>query len=273
MLWAALLTVYVVWGSTYLAIRVMVETMPPMLSAGARFALAGAVFLLVLRLRGGLGRVRVSRRQLAAAGLVGVLLCFGGNGLVTVAEEEVPSGLAALIIGAVPLWVVLLRLMHSERVHRGTLASGAVGFAGLAVLVLPGDRPGDAPLWGVLLIVLASLSWATGSLLEAREGARGRLRVHRLPDAAGGWRDVARRLRALYDALVEVLRGSIPAERVPHGKNWLTRVRDDKGAVCPRCGTRLRKDTVAGRTAAWCPKCQRAAVIGLARLTPNARPV
>lgn len=165
---AALLTVYVVWGSTYLAIRVMVETMPPLLAAGVRFALAGAVFLVVLSLRGGARRVRVTRGQAVAAALAGTLLCFGGNGLVTVAEEEVPSGLAALIIGAVPLWVVLMRLIHGDRVPRGTLAGVAVGFAGLAVLVLPGDRPGDAPLWGVLLIVLASVSWAAGSFYSKR---------------------------------------------------------------------------------------------------------
>ena len=168
MLWAALLTVYVVWGSTYLAIRVMVETMPPLLAAGVRFALAGAVFLLVLRLRGGAERVRVTRGQVAAAAVVGSLLCFGGNGLVSVAEQEVPSGLAALIIGAVPLWVVLMRLTHAERVPRGTLGGVALGFAGLAVLVLPGDRPGDAPLWGVLLIVVASMSWAAGSFYSRR---------------------------------------------------------------------------------------------------------
>ncbi len=168
MLWAALLTVYVVWGSTYLAIRVMVETMPPLLAAGVRFALAGAVFLLVLRLRGGSGQMRVTRGQVAAAAVVGTLLCFGGNGLVSVAEQEVPSGLAALIIGAVPLWVVLMRLMHGEPVPRATLAGVALGFAGLAVLVLPGDRPGGAPLWGVLLIVVASISWAAGSFYSKR---------------------------------------------------------------------------------------------------------
>ena len=168
MLWLALLTVYVVWGSTYLAIRVMVETMPPLLSAGVRFAFAGAVFLALLRLRGGATRIRVTRRQVAAAALAGTLLLFGGNGLVTVAEREVPSGLAALIIGAVPLWVVLMRMLHGDRVPRGTLTGVAVGFAGLAVLVLPGDRPGDAPLWGVLVIVLASVSWAAGSFYSRR---------------------------------------------------------------------------------------------------------
>ena len=163
MLWAALATIYLVWGSTYLAIRVMVETMPPLLAAGLRFAVAGAIFWVALRLVGGAERVQVTRRQLAGAGLIGLLLPFGGNGLVTVAEQDVPSGLAALIIGSVPLWVVLMRVAHRDRVPRVTLAGVLVGFVGLAVLVLPGDRPGDAPLWGVLLIVAASISWAAGS--------------------------------------------------------------------------------------------------------------
>src|SRR3954451_21565569 len=161
-------TIYVVWGSTYLAIRVMVETMPPLLAAGVRFALAGAIFWVVLVVAGGVRRVRVTGRQLAAAGLVGVLLPFGGNGLVTVAEQHVPSGLAALIIGAVPLIVVLLRFAHGERVSRATLAGVAVGFAGLAVLVLPGGRPGQAPLWGVLVCLAAATSWAAGSFYSNR---------------------------------------------------------------------------------------------------------
>src|SRR5688500_11425544 len=168
MLWAALLTVYVVWGSTYLAIRIMVETMPALLSAGARFAIAGAVFLAVLGMRGGAARVRISAGQAGAATLAGTLLLFGGNGLVTPAEEDVPSGLAALIIGAVPLWVALLRLVDRQRVPRATLAGVAVGFVGLAVLVLPGDRPDDAPLLGMLVIVLASISWAAGSFYSKR---------------------------------------------------------------------------------------------------------
>jgi len=115
---AALATIYVVWGSTYLAIRVMVETMPPLLAAGVRFATAGAIFLGLLRLRSGPARVRATRAELAGAALIGNLLCFGGNGLVTVAERDVPSGLAALIIGSVPLWVVVMRSIHGDRVPR-----------------------------------------------------------------------------------------------------------------------------------------------------------
>jgi drug/metabolite transporter (DMT)-like permease len=166
---AALATIYIVWGSTYLAIRVMVETMPPLLAAGMRFGLAGAIFWLVLRLgRGGRERVRVTRRELAGAALIGTLLCFGGNGLVTVAEQEVPSGLAALIIGSIPLFVVLMRGAHGERVPAATLAGVGLGFVGLAVLVLPGDRPGDAPLWGVLTCIAAAISWAAGSFYSSR---------------------------------------------------------------------------------------------------------
>ena len=86
----------------------------------------------------------------------------------TVAEQEVPSGLAALIIGSVPLWVVIMRLAEGDRPGRGTLAGVVVGFVGLAVLVLPGDRPDGAPLWGVLLIVLAAILWAAGSFYSKR---------------------------------------------------------------------------------------------------------
>ena len=142
--------------------------MPPLLGAGVRFAVAGAVFLAMLRWRGGRGGCGSARAQALGAALVGNLLCFGGNGLVTVAEQEVPSGLTALIIGAVPLWVVLMRLGEGDRPGRGTLAGVIVGFVGLAVLVLPGDRPDGAPLWGVLLIVLAAILWAAGSFYSKR---------------------------------------------------------------------------------------------------------
>jgi drug/metabolite transporter (DMT)-like permease len=164
----ALAIVYVVWGSTYLAIRVMVETMPPLLASGARFAAAGAIFWIALRLSGGSGRVRVTWREVAGAGAIGSLLVFGGNGLVSVAEQDVPSGLAALIVGSVPLWVVVLRSATGDRVPLITLGGVAVGFAGLALLVLPGDRPGDAPLLGVLTVLVAAASWASGSFFSRR---------------------------------------------------------------------------------------------------------
>ena len=166
-MWSALGIVYVLWGGTYVAIRVMVEDVPPLLGAGARFAIAGLVMLAVLAVRG--HRVRVAPRSLLAAGLVGLLLPAGGNGLVTVAERDVPAGLAALLIASVPLWLVLMRsTVGGERVHRGTLAGVAVGFVGLAVLLLPGSRPAEATAIGILLVLVASLTWATGSFLSPR---------------------------------------------------------------------------------------------------------
>src|SRR5438046_6750121 len=89
--WVGLWTIYLIWGSTYLAIRVMVETVPPLLGAGFRFLIAGAVFYAFLALRRGRAAVRFSGREFVAAGAAGTLLCFGGNGLVTVAEQKVPS--------------------------------------------------------------------------------------------------------------------------------------------------------------------------------------
>ena len=166
--WLALATIYVVWGSTYLAIRVMVETVPPFLGAGLRFLAAGLIFYGALAFRRRRVSFPIGRAELLGAAVVGVLLLFGGNGLVTVAEKDVPSGLAALIVASIPLWVVLIRLAARERIGRATLGGVALGFVGVAILVLPGDRPGSAPLGGVLLTVLAASLWALGSFASTR---------------------------------------------------------------------------------------------------------
>jgi drug/metabolite transporter (DMT)-like permease len=112
--------------------------------------------------------VRASRRELAAAAVAGTLLVAGGNGLVTVAEQEVPSALAALIIASVPLWVVVLRLVHRERVGAPTLVGVAIGFVGVAVLARPESGGGDAAAWALALMVLAAASWAAGSFYSGR---------------------------------------------------------------------------------------------------------
>src|SRR5919197_5357046 len=165
--WSALGAVYVIWGSTYLAIRVMVEDVPPLLGAAVRFLVAGTAMLAVLAARG--RRVRVPGRALAAAALIGVLMPAGGNGVVTVAERHVPSGLAALLVASVPLWVGILRFtVARERVARATLAGLALGFVGLAVLLLPGSRPADATVGGIVPVLIAAGSWATGSFLSPR---------------------------------------------------------------------------------------------------------
>jgi drug/metabolite transporter (DMT)-like permease len=144
----------------------MVETMPPLLAAGFRFLLAGGILYVWLYIRGGRRRLRISRSELVASLVIGALLLLGGNGLVTVAEQEAPSGLAALIIAAVPLWVILLRFVWREQVPLVTLVGVGTGFIGVGILVAPGGRPGDIALWSLLTLVAASACWALGSFLS-----------------------------------------------------------------------------------------------------------
>lgn len=172
LVWIALLIVYVVWGSTYLAIRVTVETMPPLISAGTRFLLAAALLAVGLAIaHRRLSVLRVSRRELLASGAVGFLLLTCGNGGVVIGEQTVASGLAALLVAAVPLWVVILRFSTGDRPSWPTLAGVLVGFVGLAVLALPGrtDAAGRTALTaGIVVILGASLCWASGSFLSGR---------------------------------------------------------------------------------------------------------
>jgi drug/metabolite transporter (DMT)-like permease len=167
-LWLALATVYLVWGSTYLAIRVMVETIPPLLGSGVRLLLAGAVLYPVLLARRGWAGVRVPARQVAAGALVGCLFLAGGTGLVTVAERDVPSGLAAVLVAAMPLVVVLLRRLAGEAVPWATAVGVLVGLAGVAVLLLPGNPAPEAGWFGLVLILVADVSMAVASFASSR---------------------------------------------------------------------------------------------------------
>lgn len=166
--WGALIVVYVVWGSTYLGIRVVVRYLPPLLAMGARFFIAGLLLLAVLAVRYGPGVLRVPPRRVLAAGAVGVLLLASGNGAVATAEQAVPSGLAALFVSAVPLWLVCLRLLGGDRPRLATIAGTLLGFAGIAVLALPGSHPAGTAWWGVATIIGGSLSWACGSFASQR---------------------------------------------------------------------------------------------------------
>ncbi|MFD7981530.1 EamA family transporter [Streptomyces sp. NPDC059071] len=165
--WAALGIVYVVWGSTYLGIRVVVHDLPPFLSAGTRFVTAGVLLAGVIAWRQGPAALKVSPRQLASAVAVGLLLILGGNGLVVLAETSVPSGLAALLVAVVPVWVVVLKAVSGERPSLGGTVGVLLGLAGLAVLTLPG-LSGEVQLGGVLLVVVAALSWSAGSFVSSR---------------------------------------------------------------------------------------------------------
>jgi drug/metabolite transporter (DMT)-like permease len=163
----ALCVVYIGWGATYPAIRVMVETVPPLIGTGARFLVAGAVLYAFLAARRGRWKLWGSRRELAGAAVIGTLI-LGDIGLLAVAEQEVPAGLAALLIASVPVWIVALRLAHREPVGAPTLGAVVIGLAGVAVLVLPGEGAGGAPVAWLGLVVLAAVIEAVGQFSSTR---------------------------------------------------------------------------------------------------------
>jgi len=162
--WVALATVYLIWGSTYLGIELTGETIPPLFAVGVRFVLAGMLMAgLTVWLRGA-GAFSVTRAQLGSVLLVGALLP-GANAVLFVAERHVPTGVASLIFGSVPLWLVILRTFTGDRPPRAALAAVGIGFGGLVLLVRP---TGGAPLWGLLIVVCSALMWATGSFLSSK---------------------------------------------------------------------------------------------------------
>lgn len=161
----ALGTIYLVWGSTYLAIKLADETLPPLLMAGTRFLIAGALLYGWTRLR---GAARPTRAQWGAALVVGVLLLMLGNGAVVWAETIVPSGIVALLVGMVPLWMALLDWLRPGGKRPSPFVGlGLVcGFAGVALLVGPGQLAGGGSInpIGAAVVLVGSFCWAAGSL-------------------------------------------------------------------------------------------------------------
>ena len=162
--WGALWTVYIVWGSTYLGIKLAGETMPSFFAVSARFLLAGLLLATWVVWRRGLTAFRATRAEIASAALIGLLLP-GANALLFVAEHDVPTGLASLIIASVPLLVICLRLAGGERPPREVVFGVLVGFAGVALLL---DPEGGATWWGIALTAGSAVAWAVGSYLSAR---------------------------------------------------------------------------------------------------------
>ena len=184
--WTALGLVYVVWGSTYLAIAYVVESFPPLLAGFLRFAVSSALlagFLLVRRRTA----LRVPWRQWRGAMVIGLLLLLCGNGGVTVAEQRgLPSGLAALLVAGVPLYVALLRALSRDRPASRTVVGVLVGFVGLGILLLPGTRPSGVSFLPAGLVLAGSFCWSVGSVLSTRTALPADPLVTTLGEMLGG---------------------------------------------------------------------------------------
>ena len=165
-LWTALWIVYIVWGSTYLAIKLAVRTLPPLLTAGTRFLAAAVLLTAILAIARRTVRV-APREALTAAGL-GVVLLACGVGLVHVAETRIDSSVAAMIAGSVPLQIVVWRTIARERVPRETVVAALVGLGGLALVVGPDGLAGGSTAVGLLVMLTASLAWSRGSFVSPR---------------------------------------------------------------------------------------------------------
>lgn len=148
---------YTVWGSTYVAIRIGVETIPPLLAAGLRFGIAGMI-LLPLAVR-----ARPTRRQLAGSSLLGVWLLVGGPGLLTISETHVPSNIAAVLASTTSITVCIWRRLAGDRLPRMTLVGVGIGFVGVVVLLIAPVTGASAPLPWMLLTLGSAALWSTGS--------------------------------------------------------------------------------------------------------------
>jgi drug/metabolite transporter (DMT)-like permease len=159
---------YVVWGTTYLAIRVAVESIPPFLLAAVTFTLAGPVLLGIVALRGGLREGWPSPRQWLSATIIGIGLVTFGNGALMWGEQYVPSGIASIVVATVPVWLALLaRVFLGERLRWPAMIGLGLGFAGLVILVAPtAGRVSD--LAGLAAVLLTAVGWAAGSVYSKR---------------------------------------------------------------------------------------------------------
>ncbi len=204
-IWIALIALYIVWGSTYLAIRYAVETIPPFMQAGLRFAISGAILVIWRRAA---GDPLPTRNQWRSTAVIGILLLLGGNGLVSFAEQRIASGIAALIVGTVPLWLVLIEALRPGGVKPGwhAIVGLLVGFAGIYLLISPSELTGrlQFDVIGTLAVVAASFLWSIGSIYSRHaelpksslmatgaEMLTGSLALFLVSAAAGEWRGFA----------------------------------------------------------------------------------
>jgi drug/metabolite transporter (DMT)-like permease len=158
------MTVYLVWGSTFIALAIAVRDLPPFLAMAARHLVAGGLLITIALPRGDRASDRIGRSQIMAAFVFGGLLFVTGHGALAWAQQTVPAGVAALLVGTIPIWMALFdRAAFGRRLQRSAYAGIALGFAGLAFLFDPFGE-GSVDRFGALVIVLSAMCWAAGSL-------------------------------------------------------------------------------------------------------------
>ena len=174
MTWISLWTVYIIWGSTYFAIAYVIETMPPLLSMGLRFLIAGIILVLLISLTQGAKELAVPAIEIRTSAVLGFLLLGFGIGNVSIAEAHVPSGIVALIIAAMPLWIAIFRFISGERPSRRTWLGLAVGFIGVALLLKPGsvqavsNEGPSTVVFFMVMVLLGNIGWALGTFIAPK---------------------------------------------------------------------------------------------------------
>lgn len=174
MTWLSLWTVYLIWGSTYFAIAYVIESMPPLLAMGIRFLIAGLLLALIISFRQGVGELKIPRAEMRSSLLMGFLLLGFGIGTVSIAQAYVPSGIVALVIAALPLWIAIFRTISGERLAKTSWLGLAIGFAGVALLLKPGSISPVSEIENsklflfMLLVLLGNIGWALGTFLAPR---------------------------------------------------------------------------------------------------------
>jgi drug/metabolite transporter (DMT)-like permease len=225
--WLALFALYIVWGSTYLGIKFAIETIPPFFQAGIRFLISGLILVIWQRAA---GNPMPTRKQWGSTAIIGTLLLLGGNGLVAWAEQFIPSGIAALIIGSTPMFLVLteaLRPGGSKPNWQGIIGL-LIGFTGIFILVGPSGISGSAAKlnpFGIMALLSACLFWAIGSIYskyadlpasslmttgaQMLMGSIGLFIVSGLSGELIGWNTAAVSARSIYGLLYLIFVGSL----------------------------------------------------------------
>ena len=167
-IWLALLALYIVWGSTYFGIKVAIETIPPFFHAAIRFFISGLILIIWQRAA---GNELPTHKQWISTAIIGILLLLGGNGLVSWAEQSIPSGITAIIIGSIPMFLVIAEAIRPNGIKPTwrAIVGLLIGFAGIFILVGPGEISGSSNQlnpFGVAAVLCACVLWATGSIFS-----------------------------------------------------------------------------------------------------------